>query len=181
MSRRTSAIEISSSSPPRPLRSSTTQAGPSGTRKRRRLTNQTDSPDEPIEAIDLTDVEGKSVIDKVLAKQREDAIAAQKSGDGNSAPSTLAAYKCPICMCAVVDATTTVCGHIYCHMCIMNWLKKFDDQRPDHTGKSPRGFCPNCRKLLTRSDAPGPRRNLIPLQFKLTTRKEVRSTSVDGS
>ncbi|KAL4867573.1 hypothetical protein BDV12DRAFT_171209 [Aspergillus spectabilis] len=122
-SRPMSAIEIPSSSPPRPRRPSTTQAGPSGARKRRRLTNQSISSSashhepEPIESIDLTDVDGNSVLAKVLAKQREDAIAAQESRQSNesgSVRSRLTAYTCPVCMEPPKDATATVCG-----MCLM--------------------------------------------------------------
>ncbi|KAL2860704.1 uncharacterized protein BJX67DRAFT_386391 [Aspergillus lucknowensis] len=117
-SRRMSAVEIPSSSLPPRRRTSNVHAGPSGTRKRRRLTNQTVSSsashpehdDEPIEAIDLTDVDGHSAIAKVLAKQREDAVAAQQQSDSGGARSRLTAYKCPICIETPVDATTTVCG-----------------------------------------------------------------------
>ncbi|KAI9370797.1 hypothetical protein BJX61DRAFT_544292 [Aspergillus egyptiacus] len=118
--RRVSAVEIPSSSPPRRRRPSTTDAGPSGFRKRRRLTNQTVSSsgsqaeneheNEAVESIDLTDVDGNSAIAKVLAKQREDAIASQHLNDGGGVRSKLAAYKCPICMDSPVDATTTVCA-----------------------------------------------------------------------
>ncbi|KAL4785621.1 hypothetical protein BJX76DRAFT_324313 [Aspergillus varians] len=177
-SRRISAVEIPSSSPPHPRRPST-QAGPSGSRKRRRLTNQSISSSEsqpdnqPIESIDLTDVDGNSAIAKALARQREDAIAAQKSSDDGNARSILTAYKCPICIETPVDATTTVCGHLFCHKCIINALKSSEEQRTDHSGKTPRGICPVCRKPLARADTPGPKRNLIPLQMKLITRKRV--------
>ncbi|KAL5343107.1 hypothetical protein BJX70DRAFT_207595 [Aspergillus crustosus] len=178
-SRRTSAIEIASSSPPRPRRSSATQAGPSGTRKRRRLTNQTTSSsashpeNEVIESIDLTEVDGNSAIAKVLAKQREDAIAAQQAQHSNedlSARSRLTAYTCPVCMETPKDATATVCGHLFCHECIINALKSVEE-RLEHTGKAPRGTCPVCRKPLARVDTPGPKRNLVPLQIKLFTKK----------
>ncbi|KAL2830030.1 hypothetical protein BDW59DRAFT_29569 [Aspergillus cavernicola] len=184
-SRRISAVEIPSSSSPRSRRrSSTANAGPSGARKRRRLTNQTTSSpasqieNEPIESIDLTDVEGNSAIGKVLAKQREDAIASQQSGDGGSARSRLTAYKCPVCIEIPVDATTTVCGHLFCHKCIIDTLKASEEQRADHSGKNPRGTCPVCRKPLARLDAPGPKRNLVPLQIKLITRKRTNATAL---
>ncbi|KAL4887393.1 hypothetical protein BJY04DRAFT_212430 [Aspergillus karnatakaensis] len=176
-SRRMSAIEIASS-PPRTRRAST-QAGPSGTRKRRRLTNQTISStssqsQEQIESIDLTEVDGNSALAKVLAKQREDAIAAQeaeKSSENGSARSRLTAYTCPICMDTPTDATASICGHLFCHRCITDWLKSKEEQLVDHTGKAARAGCPKCRKPLARADTPGPKRNLVPLQIKLVTKK----------
>lgn len=118
--RRISTVEIPSSSPPRSRRPST-QAGPSGSRKRRRLTNQSVSStasqpeNEPIESIDLTDVDGNSAIAKVLARQREDAVAAQHTDDSANSRSRFTGYKCPVCIDTPVDATTTVCGrYIHC-------------------------------------------------------------------
>ncbi|OJI96003.1 hypothetical protein ASPVEDRAFT_35316 [Aspergillus versicolor CBS 583.65] len=177
--RRISTVEIPSSSPPRSRRPST-QAGPSGSRKRRRLTNQSVSStasqpeNEPIESIDLTDVDGNSAIAKVLARQREDAVAAQHTDDSANARSRLTGYTCPVCMDTPVDATTTVCGHLFCHKCIIETLKFSEEQRADHTGKTPRGTCPVCRKPLARADAPGNKRNLIPLQIKLVTKKRTK-------
>ncbi|KAL4941062.1 hypothetical protein BDV06DRAFT_195255 [Aspergillus oleicola] len=191
-SRRISTVEIASASPPQRRRSSNTSSGPSGTRKRRRLTNESGSSvisdssssqpqNEPIEPIDLTEVDGNSAIAKVLAKQREDAVAAQHLHEGENARSRLTAYKCPVCMENPVDATTTVCGHLFCHKCIIDTLKFSEEQRADQTGKAPRGSCPVCRKPLARADAPGRKRNLVPLQIKLITRKrkasEQRNTS----
>ncbi|KAL4930848.1 uncharacterized protein BDV17DRAFT_27030 [Aspergillus undulatus] len=173
-SRRTSAMEISSS-PPQRRRPSTTQAGPSGPRKRRRLTSTSQLETEPIESIDLTEVDGNSAIAKVLAKQREDAIAAQHLNEGENARSRLTAYKCPVCMEPPVDATTTVCGHLFCHKCIIDTLKFSEEQRTDQTGKALRGTCPVCRKPLARADTPGPKRNLVPLQVQLITRKRIES------
>ncbi|KAL4904804.1 hypothetical protein BDW74DRAFT_153539 [Aspergillus multicolor] len=177
-SRRVSAIEIPSSSPPRRRQSSTTtQAGPSGTRKRRRLTNQTISssspqPDnEPIESIDLTEVDGNSTLARVLAKQREEAIAAQQSSSGGNARSRLTAYTCPVCMETPKNATATICGHLFCHKCIMEWLATTEEQRADRAGKTPRGLCPQCRQPLSGADQTGSKRNLVPLEIKLLTKK----------
>ncbi|KAL5002206.1 hypothetical protein BDV10DRAFT_158583 [Aspergillus recurvatus] len=178
-SRRISAVEIPSSSPPRRRRSSTTQAGPSGSRKRRRLSNQTISssssqPDnEPGESIDLTELDGNSALAKVLAKQREDAVAAQQSSDRGNARSRLTAYTCPVCMETPKDATATICGHLFCHKCIMEWLATTEEQRADRTGKAPRGLCPQCRQPLSGVDATGSKRNLVPLQIKLLTKKRI--------
>ncbi|KAL3451840.1 hypothetical protein BJX65DRAFT_266970 [Aspergillus insuetus] len=185
-SRRISTISIPSS-PPRRRRPSNAQAGPSGPRKRRRLTNQTisssgsqaENADEAIESIDLTEVDGNSAIAKVLAKQREDAVVAQQPSDSGSARTKLTAYKCPVCMDTPTDATTTVCGHLFCHQCITEALK-IGEERTDQAGKS-RGTCPVCRKPLARQDSPGPKRSLVPLKIRLTTKKKpAASTQKEG-
>ncbi|PLB44365.1 hypothetical protein P170DRAFT_440667 [Aspergillus steynii IBT 23096] len=164
-----SPVDSSISSPPR--------------RKRRRLSrlsaenhppefdHENHGETEPATSIDLTEPEGPSALSKTLAKQREDAIKAQQGAKNEGGRSLLTAYKCPVCMDTPVDATSTACGHLFCHKCIIDTLKFSEEQRADTSGKTPRGTCPVCRKPLTRNDVPGPRRNLIPLQLKLTTRK----------
>lgn len=180
--------------------------------KRRRLDNNDDSssiagpssrnepmaqsgiPDE-IEAVDLTEVDDSSSLARILAKQREDAILAQKKTSDQGRRSTLTAYKCPVCMDVLENATTTICGmytdicpnpyrnvansfnlaigHLFCHKCIIDTLKYNEARRAlEGAGKGARGSCPVCRKSISRADTPGPRRNLVPLQFKLTTRKK---------
>ncbi|KAL4891292.1 hypothetical protein BDV59DRAFT_182999 [Aspergillus ambiguus] len=129
--------------------------------------NQQD--DTTIELIDTA--EGSSALSRALAKQREDAVRAQQNADHEQGRSSLASYKCPVCMDAPVDATSTICGHLFCHKCIVDTLKFSEEQRIDAPGRGPKGMCPVCRKPLTRSDLPGPKRNLIPLQLKLSTRK----------
>ncbi|OKP10717.1 hypothetical protein PENSUB_4020 [Penicillium subrubescens] len=90
---------------------------PRGTkRKRRHDEDATDSesppngPQSPIESIDLTEVEGSSALAKALAKQREDAVKAQSTEEGDKARSMLKAYQCPVCMDTLEDATSTSCG-----------------------------------------------------------------------
>ncbi|PWY67186.1 hypothetical protein BO70DRAFT_272078, partial [Aspergillus heteromorphus CBS 117.55] len=137
-------------------------------RKRRRSnTGRTRGSSDVIEPVDLTEV---SPISKTQAKQRADAILAQQSLDQDKGASVLTAYKCPVCMDTPVDATSTLCGHLFCHKCITDTLKFSEEQRADTPGKG-RGTCPVCRKPLTRNDQPGSKRNLIPLQIKLTTLK----------
>ncbi|KAJ5713218.1 uncharacterized protein N7483_010399 [Penicillium malachiteum] len=128
-----------------------------------------DFEDDQIESIDLTEPEQISPLAKTLAKQREDAIKAQQPKDDTS-DSLLGAYKCPVCMDTPENATSTACGHLFCHNCIIECLNRADEQRLDST-KQVRGTCPVCRKALTRNDAAGPRRSLIPLKLKLMTRK----------
>ncbi|PYH93695.1 hypothetical protein BO71DRAFT_298347, partial [Aspergillus ellipticus CBS 707.79] len=163
------------SSPPGPRRHSTPTESSEAAghdRKRRRTSNTervTEQSERP-ESVDLTESGGTNSVSKTQAKQRADAILAQQSLDQDQGHSVLAAYKCPVCMDTPVDATSTLCGHLFCHKCITDTLKFSEEQRADTSGKG-RGTCPVCRKPLTRNDLPGSKRNLIPLQIKLTTRK----------
>ncbi|GAD95191.1 conserved hypothetical protein [Paecilomyces variotii No. 5] len=161
-----------------------TEEPPRGTKRRRLDTSdpstrssssvaavRTAEDDSNIESVDLTEVEDESSLSKALAKQRQDAVKAQgPTGDGEGR-SVLTAYKCPVCMDTPVDATSTVCGHLFCHKCIVDTLKFSEEQRSDSSNKGPRGNCPVCRKPLTRNDTPGPKRNLVPLTLKLMTKK----------
>lgn len=149
--------------------------------------------EEAIESIDLTEPE--TSLQKTLAKQQEDAIKAQQSAEGERSGSVLSAYKCPVCMDTPEDATSTACGkfcrkwqpmsflsvielsltkhlslgHLFCHRCIVEYLNSAD-QRLD-SSKQTRGTCPICRKGITKVDKSGPKRSLIPLELKLTTKK----------
>ncbi|EGD92233.1 hypothetical protein H112_00130 [Trichophyton rubrum D6] len=151
-------------------RSSTPTAGPSS---QSHQAAETMIPGE-IESVDLTSVDDSSSLAQVLAKQREDAIIAQKNATNDKeAKSILIAYKCPVCMDVPENATSTICGHLFCHKCIIDSLKYNETRRTlEGAGKGARGNCPVCRKSITVVDNPGPRRNLVPLQFKLITRKK---------
>ncbi|OOQ89443.1 C3HC4 type (RING finger) zinc finger containing protein [Penicillium brasilianum] len=127
-------------------------------------------PQSPIESIDLTEVEGSSALAKALAKQREDAVKAQPTEEADTARSMLTAYQCPVCMDSLEDATSTSCGHLFCHKCIVEYLQSIDEQRAEQ-GKQTKGTCPVCRKTITRNESSGPRRSLIPLKLKVTTKK----------
>ncbi|EEQ90001.2 uncharacterized protein BDCG_05121 [Blastomyces dermatitidis ER-3] len=147
-------------------------AGPSShpARYQRQINSLDDDPD--IESIDLTEVNDRVSLAKVLSKQREDAVKAQSTAGGVMGRSTLTAYKCPVCMDTCTDATSTICGHLFCHKCIIDTLR-FGEERSMHdgNGKAPRGRCPVCRQALSRVDTYGPKRNLVPLQLNLSTRK----------
>ncbi|GKZ34666.1 SUMO-targeted ubiquitin ligase complex subunit slx8 [Aspergillus brasiliensis] len=140
-------------------------------RKRRRTSHSEGQENARPDAVDLTATEDMDPVSRIQAKQRADVILAQQSLDHNKGESVLLAYKCPVCMDTPVDATSTACGHLFCHKCIIDTLKFSEEQRSDMSGKGPRGTCPVCRKYLSRNDMPGPKRNLVPLQIKLTTRK----------
>ncbi|KAJ5568431.1 hypothetical protein N7450_010917 [Penicillium hetheringtonii] len=100
--------------------------------------------EEHVQAIDLTEVDSSSEFAKTLSNLREDAVKAQQPSEKatNKTQSILGAYKCPVCMDTPEDATSTACG-----------------------------TCPVCRKSITKNDSPGPRRSLIPLKLKLTSKK----------
>lgn len=164
---------------------------PSSSAESAARSSQREDDEDPIEAVDLTEVNDDSSLAKVLAKQREDAIKAQAATESREGRTTLTATKCAICMDTPTDATTTVCGmcvnlslslsflsditeylfmivgHMFCHKCIIDSLR-YEEQRSLATSaKATRGKCPACRKLLSKKDTPGTRRDLIPLQFKL--------------
>jgi hypothetical protein len=120
--------------------------------------------------VDLTGINDDSALSHVLAKQREDAVKAQAAADPQEGRTSLTATKCAICMDTPTDATTTICGHLFCHKCIIDSLRYDEERSEATTGKSNRGKCPACRKFISRRDAPGPRRDLVPLQFKLKRR-----------
>ncbi|KAI3911626.1 hypothetical protein MKW92_026592 [Papaver armeniacum] len=49
------------------------------------------------------------------------------------------AFSCPVCMCSLVEATSTNCGHIFCKLCVQAAL-------------SAQSKCPTCRKELSMND-----------------------------
>ncbi|KAL2429777.1 hypothetical protein ABEF95_010340 [Exophiala dermatitidis] len=131
--------------------------------------------DPTIESVDLTGVDDSASLSAALAKQREDAILSQNTGT-ESGRTPLTAYKCPVCMDTPTDATSTVCGHVFCHRCIMDTLNWSIEQRRDGAppNRKVRGVCPVCRKPLDTKDTPGASRSLIPLELKLLVRKRKR-------
>ncbi|EEH49595.2 uncharacterized protein PADG_05674 [Paracoccidioides brasiliensis Pb18] len=147
-------------------------AGPSSHTPHQNHQPRTSENDPNIESIDLTEVNDKSSLAKALLKQREDAAKSEHTSVDAGSRSALAAYKCPVCMDTCTDATSTICGHLFCHKCIVDTLR-FGEERAAHDGhgKTPRGRCPVCRQALSRLDTPGPKRNLVPLQLSLMTRK----------
>ena len=132
-------------------------------------------PPSEIESVDLTQVDDNSALASALAKQRSDAVKAQQTSDSSMiARSPLTAYKCPICMDTPKDATTTICGHLFCHRCIIDTLKWSEQQRTQDLARKSDGVCPVCRKIVKRKDKQSDRgRSLIPLAVKLTTKSDL--------
>ena len=137
---------------------------------------------EKIESVDLTKVDDNKAVAAVLAKQRADAIEAQKPNTSTEAGrTTFTAYKCPICMESLKDATTTVCGHLFCHKCIIDTLKWSAAQRQNESGnRKINGVCPVCRKPIGIRDVPGNGRTLVPVELKFLTKKRKRDDKGKG-
>lgn len=157
-------------------------------------TNQNSSPARPtssssnsssIEAVDLTNVDDNDALAQVLSKQRQDAISSQKPSstmpkDNLSADTDgrtpFTSYKCPICMESPQFPTSTSCGHLFCHKCIIDTLKWSENARREegHPNSKLKGVCPVCRKQMSRNDKPGTGRTLIPLEIKAITKGELK-------
>lgn len=139
--------------------------------------SQFDKQSTNMEHIDLTTVDDDQALDQVLAKEQQDAIASQKNSQTPTNPmaTNFSSYKCAICMDSPTDATTTKCGHLFCHKCIMDALKHSKANRlheAQNYGRraNPSGLCPNCRTPLQDKDI-GPSRGLIPIEIKKIPRK----------
>ena len=129
--------------------------------------------DPAIESVDLTAVDDNASLTAALAKQRQDAILAQNPGTENGR-TPLTAYKCPVCMDTPINATSTTCGHVFCHRCIIDTLNWSMEQRREDAGRKVKGVCPVCRKQLDTKDVPGNGRSLVPLELKLLVKKRKR-------
>ncbi|KAJ5178155.1 Zinc finger RING-type [Penicillium coprophilum] len=152
---------------------------PRGVKRRRHWSDErgtsssTPSEEEPIETIDMTDDSGAAALARAVAKQQEDAIKAQAEEERISKLSAILAYKCPICMETPVDATSTSCGHLFCHKCIIDCLKMSEQTRGGDSSKQHKGTCPVCRTPISRKETPGKTRNLIPLLFQTRKRGDL--------
>ncbi|RMD43627.1 hypothetical protein DV735_g1545, partial [Chaetothyriales sp. CBS 134920] len=136
--------------------------------------------DSSTEQIDLTGVDSNSAVDAVLDQQRKDSFFSMRPvSTKENGRTRLTAYKCPVCMDTPVNATTTICGHLFCHQCIVETLQWSAKQRDGPGARRKCGMCPVCRKVLSIKDAPGAGRTLVPLELKFLTRKRKMSPSAD--
>jgi hypothetical protein len=80
------------------------------------------------------------------------------------------------------DLLIRVQGHLFCHKCIIDTLRFSEQQRrgDDAVGNKAKGTCPVCRKPLARKDVPGAGRTLVPLEIKLTTKRDLKGKGVAG-
>ncbi|KAJ9604284.1 hypothetical protein H2200_011118 [Cladophialophora chaetospira] len=146
------------------------------TRSSRRRHSTPQLPSDPsIDEVDLTAVDDPASLSAALSKQREDAILAQNPGT-EAGRTPLTAYKCPVCMDSPTDATSTACGHVFCHRCIIDTLNWSIEQRREDApaNRKVKGVCPVCRKPLDLKDTPGSGRSLVPLELKLLVKKRKR-------
>ena len=137
--------------------------------------------DPSVDEVDLTAVDDPASLSAALSKQREEAILAQNPGtEEGRTPFT--AYKCPVCMDTPTNATSTSCGHVFCHRCIVDTLNwSMEQRREAHPGnRKLKGVCPVCRKPLDLKDTPGTGRSLVPLELKLMVRKRKREQAPDN-
>ncbi|KLJ06887.1 hypothetical protein EMPG_17619 [Blastomyces silverae] len=97
-------------------------AGPSShpTRYQRQISSLDNDPD--IESIDLTEVNDRVSLAKVLSKQREDAIKAQSTAAGVVGRSTLTAYKCPA-ISSVTNVSSTHFDLAKKEICMMDMVR----------------------------------------------------------
>ena len=138
---------------------------------------------EKIESVDLTGVNDEKALHETLAKQQADTILSQNPNTSTDAGrTTFTAYKCPICMDNIKDATTTICGHLFCHRCIVDTLNWSATQRKQELGSTRKvnGVCPVCRKSLANKDSPGTQRTLVTLELKFLTKKRKRDDKGKG-
>ncbi|KAK5947425.1 hypothetical protein PMZ80_001575 [Knufia obscura] len=144
-----------------------------------------DPTNETMNPIDLTTVDDSNTLTALLAKEQQDAINAQNkvqqttTPSGNT-PTALSGYKCAICMDSPTHATTTICGHLFCHRCIMDSLKWSEQLRRDEIGPGRRtqGLCPVCRKPLLSKEVSTNARStggLVGLEIKKMKRKDFES------
>ncbi|RMZ75366.1 hypothetical protein DV738_g5508, partial [Chaetothyriales sp. CBS 135597] len=134
--------------------------------------------DSSVEQIDLTGVDSNSAVDAVLDQQRNESFFAMRPvSTRENGRTRLTAYKCPVCMDTPVNATTTICGHLFCHQCIVETLQWSAKQRDGPGARKKCGMCPVCRKVLSIKDGPGAGRTLVPLELKFLTRKRKLSSS----
>lgn len=59
--------------------------------------------------------------------------------------------ECPICFDTVTNATTTLCGHVFCLDCLQQSISASSAQGQTR-GKRGVGLCPMCRKLTAFKD-----------------------------
>ncbi|KAK0772553.1 hypothetical protein LTR91_006896 [Friedmanniomyces endolithicus] len=116
------------------------------TTKRPKLTTSPPShpPDQPIETLDLTGAAPP------FPSTSHPATTTTTTTSTTQKPPRISALTCIICMEPFTNATTTSCGHIYCHECLTTALKT--GERNSESGV---GSCPVCRKGVSRRKAGG--------------------------
>ncbi|KAI9678666.1 MAG: SUMO-targeted ubiquitin ligase complex subunit slx8 [Caeruleum heppii] len=100
-----------------------------------------DSPQMPPEEIDLREIDSDHGLSSLLQRQRQEQIRAQQTAAAAEPPTTLSTLQCVICMEPPSNLTSTHCGHLFCHTCLMESLM---------AAHSTQSRCPVCRTEVLR-------------------------------
>lgn len=128
-----------------------------------------------VKSVDLTSVNNKTDLAAALIHSQASNPTADPTSSSTEPRSALTAYKCPICLEPPRNATTTVCGHLFCHECILETLKNSENMRREDAPptRKVKGQCPVCRKELARKEEEGTGRTLVPLEIKMISKKKM--------
>ncbi|KAK6440465.1 hypothetical protein LTR95_003311 [Oleoguttula sp. CCFEE 5521] len=142
----TSTIDLTRSPPP--PRQTTKRPAPSSTsnqtsNKRRRLSGA--SPASALKVEELED-EAPGAEDEIAQAAQLSALAQQARDDG---PVKIGKKNCIICLENFTNATTSACGHIFCHECLTRALIASEKS----SSREGVGNCPACRTKLKRKTA----------------------------
>lgn len=124
--------------------------------KRRRTDPTSNGPFTPIEELDLTN-EAPTAEEELAQTQQAQLLQAQQPSTASSGPLKIGQRTCIICMEPFTNATTTSCGHMYCHECLTQAL--IAGEKASEKGV---GNCPVCRKPVKRN---GKGNQIIPIAF----------------
>nr|POF18640.1 e3 ubiquitin-protein ligase complex slx8-rfp subunit slx8 [Quercus suber] len=109
-----------------------------------------------IEEIDLSnDHEVPSVEEALLQSQQQAAIKSQQ--EEPIGPQRIGRHTCIICMEPFTNLTTTVCGHPFCHECLIQALMAGEKNSDSRVGN-----CPVCRRPLKRHTKSA---TIVPILF----------------
>nr|OQO29940.1 hypothetical protein B0A51_02936 [Rachicladosporium sp. CCFEE 5018] len=141
----TSTIDLTRSPPPRPTtkRPAPSSASNQTSHKRRRLSGA--SPASALKVEELED-EAPGAEDEIAQAAQLSALAQQARDDG---PVKIGMKNCIICLENFTNATTSACGHIFCHECLTRALIASEKS----SSREGVGNCPACRTKLKRKTA----------------------------
>ena len=155
-------IDLTSTSPPEPStdprrrsafqshnKRSADEAEPDRATKRSRPTI---SKSKSTEELDLT-TENPSAEEELQQKQTAELVQQQQSGQDDG-PIKIGKRQCIICLEPYTNATTSHCGHVFCHECLTRAL--IASEKSSGRGI---GNCPACRKPINM------KKQMVPINF----------------
>ncbi|KAK5162585.1 hypothetical protein LTR04_003338 [Oleoguttula sp. CCFEE 6159] len=143
----------------------------SSSTKRTKLSNGSSPKNSKrIEEVDL--VEAEERLAARLEKERAEQVKAQQ--EASKAPRTFSRQTCIICMESYTNVTAAICGHIFCHECLIQAIAVADR---DRSGTGQKGTCPVCRRPLDRKKAT----NFIPIQLMKKSKYRSRRASASSA